>query len=59
MSSRLDVLNAFEKWWKTQPEPHISAPRECHVGMQQERMLAIWLSAWYAAKNDEAHHEAR
>lgn len=48
----MNAIDAFDKWWGTRPEPHISAPRECHVGMQQERMLAIWLSAWDAAKKD-------
>jgi hypothetical protein len=46
----IDVIDAFDHWWNSRPEPHIPAPRHCHMKMQQDRMLAIWISAWNAAK---------
>lgn len=56
MKSQSDPIIAFEPWWNTRPEPHISAPKECYV--QQDKVMAIWLSAWDAAQkagsqNDE------
>lgn len=40
------AIDAFDKWYNTRPEQHISSPKQCYIGMQQERMLAIWLCAW-------------
>ena len=48
------MIDAFDHWWNTRPEPHIPAPRHCHMKMQQDRMLAIWISAWNAATNNKA-----
>lgn len=50
----IDVIDAFDHWWNTKPESHIPAPRHCHMKMQQDRMLAIWISAWNAATNNKA-----
>jgi hypothetical protein len=59
MSHQVDVIDAFDKWWNTRPEPHISSPKQAHMKMQQDRMLAIWLSAWDAAKAHSAINETK
>jgi hypothetical protein len=50
MNDPVAVIDAFDKWWTTRPEPHISSPKQAHMKMQQDRMLAIWLSAWDACE---------
>ena len=54
----INTVHAFDKWWTTRPEPHISSPKQSHMKMQQERMLAIWISAWSAAKQHSAQEKA-
>lgn len=53
MTIDIKTIEAFDRWWNTKPEPHIPAPRQCHMKMQQDRMLAIWVSAWDAATNNK------
>jgi hypothetical protein len=50
MNDPVAVIDAFDKWWTTRPEPHISSPKQAHMKMQQDRMLAIWISAWDACE---------
>lgn len=38
------MIEAFDSWWNTNPEPHISKPRDCAV--RQDKIMAIWISAW-------------
>jgi hypothetical protein len=59
MNDPVAVIDAFDKWWTTRPEPHISSPKQSHMKMQQDRMLAIWLSAWDAAKAHSAINETK
>jgi hypothetical protein len=54
MTKPVSAIDAFDKWWNTRPEPHIASPKESHMKMQQDRMLAIWLSAWDAATKHPA-----
>ena len=51
------AIDAFDIWWNTKPEPHISAPGHCHVGMQQERMMAIWMVAFEAGRQQGMKQE--
>lgn len=44
---------AYERWHRTRPEPHISSPRQCYI-MQEEKVLAVWLSAWEYARKEYA-----
>jgi hypothetical protein len=53
----INLINAFDKWWNTRPEAHISSPKQSHMKMQQDRMLAIWISAWNAAKKESTQND--
>jgi hypothetical protein len=57
MNDPVAVIDAFDKWWTTRPEPHISSPKQSHMKMQQDRMLAIWLSAWDACEKYKAEQK--
>ncbi len=51
-SKKIDPLApiaAYERWYKKRPAPHISAPRNC-IHMQEDKVMAIWLSAWAEAR---------
>ena len=54
---KISAIDAFDHWWNTKPEPHISSPRHCHVGMQQERMMAIWMVAFEAGRQQGMKQE--
>lgn len=49
----LAPILAYERWHKTRPAPHISSPKQCYV-MQEDRVMAVWLSAWEAARKEYA-----
>lgn len=62
MNTKLQAVEAYSQWWNTRPEPHVPAPREC--AMQEDKMMAVWLSAWdasssvvYAKEQYEADYE--
>lgn len=44
---------AYEKWHRTRPAAHISAPSQCYV-MNEDKVLAVWLSAWESARKEYA-----
>lgn len=46
MTTELKAIDAYDHWWNTRPEPHIPSPRECYI--QQDKVMAVWLSAWDA-----------
>lgn len=50
MTIDMRTIEAFDRWWTTKPEPHISSPQQCYV--QQDKVMAIWLSAWDAATKE-------
>jgi len=49
MNTKLQAVEAYSQWWNTRPEPHVPAPREC--AMQEDKMMAVWLSAWDASSS--------
>lgn len=55
--TNISAIHAFDKWWNTQPEPHISAPKQCSIGMQQGCMMAIWIAAFEAGRQQGMRQE--
>jgi len=55
--TNISAIHAFDKWWNTQPEPHISAPKQCSIGMQQGCMMAIWMAAFEAGRQQGMRQE--
>ena len=53
----ISAIHAFDKWYNTRPEQHISSPKQCYVGMQQERMMAIWMVAFEAGRQQGMRQE--
>lgn len=48
----LTPVLAYERWHQTRPAPHISSPSQCF--MQEDKILAVWLSAWEYARQEYA-----
>ena len=57
MIESVSAIDAFDQWWNTRPEPHIASPKQSHIKMQQDRMLAIWLCAFESGRQQGIKQE--
>ena len=44
----LKAIEALENWWNSKPAEGVRPPKQCFV--QEDKVAAIWLSAWKAAE---------